>query len=290
VGQGIVKLSGRWFNPFLIRIPLLVQAKGMITDEEIRNKMELKGFSPLSREERLDREYWSGKTVRITKDERTQTLKSETPETSELTAEEYKFLLDVHERPYVGLDSHYKHLERSKAKGIRIRDNLIGKGFITLVKETIGMNMIGLLDITEKGKVILSEKGIKIRDIPFNEGGIVHRYCVNVLAKYYEERGYQVFPEYQAGNDHYVDLMVKKDGGLPIGVEVETGKSDPIGTIKKDLVAGFNEIICVAINYDVYYQICEDFKKEVVDEKERVVVVSMDKYLSNKTTQVPAGK
>ncbi|MEW6042623.1 MAG: hypothetical protein AB1633_13985, partial [Elusimicrobiota bacterium] len=277
VGRGIVKLSGRWFNPFLIRIPLLVQAKGQVSDEEIARIMGIKGFSPLSREERLEREYWSKRTALKVKDEKANTLKNETPETAELSTEEYQFLLDVYERPYVGLDSHYKHLERSKAKGIRIRDDLIDKGFLTLVKEKIGMNIIGLLDITEKGKVLLTEKGINIHKIPFNEGGIVHRYCVNHLKKYYAERDYKVFPEYLAGNDHYVDLMVKKEEGLPIAIEVETGKSDPIGTIKRDLAAGFNQVICIAINFDVYYQILEKTKKEELEGK--VIIICIDKYL-----------
>ena len=278
VGNAISKLSERWFNPFLIRIPRLIQAKGLITDEQILNMMASRGFSPLSSQQRREREYWAGKQPQKTYDERSIPQKSETGETPDLSPEEFKMLLDVNERPFVGLDSRYKMLQRSKAKGIAVRDKLIEKGLIELAKEQIGMNVIGLLDLTEKGRLYLAEKGVKIMAVSFTEGGIVHRYCVHLLQGYYEERGYAVEIEHQAGNDHYVDLMVKKDG-LPTAVEVETGKSDPLGTIRKDIETGFNQVICVAINFNVYHRIAEELQKAALDSKEKVIIVCIDQYI-----------
>jgi hypothetical protein len=240
--------------------------------------MASRGFSPLSSQQRREREYWAGKQPQKTYDERSIPQKSETGETPDLSPEEFKMLVDVNERPFVGLDSRYKLLQRSKAKGIAVRNSLIEKGFIELAKEQIGMNVIGLLDLTEKGRLYLAEKGVKIMAVSFTEGGIVHRYCVHLLQGYYEERGYTVEIEHQAGNDHFVDLMVKKDGP-PIAVEVETGKSDPIGTIRKDIEAGFIQVICVAINFDVYHKIAEELQKAEIDSKEKVIVACIDQFI-----------
>ena len=40
IGTAMVKLQGRWFDPFLVRFPLVKMEKGIITDEEVSKRME----------------------------------------------------------------------------------------------------------------------------------------------------------------------------------------------------------------------------------------------------------
>ena len=49
---------------------------------------------------------------------------------------------------------------------------------------------------------------------------------------------------------HPVDVVAKKDGRR-IAIEVETGKSDSLYNIRKDLEAGFEEVIILCLNKDI---------------------------------------
>jgi hypothetical protein len=55
VGQAIVKLQGRWPDPFLVHIPKVNIAKGRVTDEDIRNDM-MRFYDELGRS-RLETEF-----------------------------------------------------------------------------------------------------------------------------------------------------------------------------------------------------------------------------------------
>jgi len=56
--------------------------------------------------------------------------------------------------------------------------------------------------------------------------------------------------EHPVGGGKTVDLGIVK-GGQRIAVEVETGKSDAIRNIRKDLEAGFDHVISVALTAGV---------------------------------------
>jgi Holliday junction resolvase len=52
---------------------------------------------------------------------------------------------------------------------------------------------------------------------------------------------------YQLGKGKTVDLVAKRDG-KSMTVEIETGKSEAIYNIRKDVKAGFDKVVCVASN------------------------------------------
>ena len=66
------------------------------------------------------------------------------------------------------------------------------------------------------------------------------------------------------------DLIVI-NGEKRIALEIETGNSDVLGNIEKNLKAGFDEIICVATNKEVEQKIREQLG--VSDERVRVTSV-----------------
>ena len=47
------------------------------------------------------------------------------------------------------------------------------------------------------------------------------------------------------GNNHPVDVLAIRDAKT-LAVEIETGKSDALQNIIRDVEAGFHEVICVA--------------------------------------------
>ncbi len=66
---------------------------------------------------------------------------------------------------------------------------------------------------------------------------------------------------------------VNKDG-KKIAIEIETGKSNYVGNVERALAAGFDEVVCMAVNRFVEDKILRRLKaKGVVEERVRVVGV-----------------
>ena len=101
-----------------------------------------------------------------------------------------------------------------------------------------------VLVLTDKGKRAISN--VKIEKIFNKRGSFEHEYAKFRIGEYYRKRGYWVTFEYKIGEGKSVDVVAEKDG-KKIAIEVETGKSDSIYNIKKDLEAGFEKVVCVCL-------------------------------------------
>jgi len=78
-----------------------------------------------------------------------------------------------------------------------------------------------------------------------------------------------------------VDIVAKKDGKR-IAVEIETGKSDAVYNIRKDLEAGFDEVIIMATNSKVKEQVIYKLKELRLDNKKKVKVTdSLDNLMNS---------
>jgi len=69
-----------------------------------------------------------------------------------------------------------------------------------------------------------------------------HEHCKWKVAEDYRNEGYKVIEEKPIGEGRSVDLVAKKDG-TEIAIEIETGKADFLGNIKKWLtfeMSGFS--------------------------------------------------
>ena len=53
--------------------------------------------------------------------------------------------------------------------------------------------------------------------------------------------------------------MIVIGGGKRVAVEIETGKSDAVANVRKNLKAGFDEIVCVGTDGKV----CEKVRREL---------------------------
>jgi prolyl-tRNA editing enzyme YbaK/EbsC (Cys-tRNA(Pro) deacylase) len=71
-----------------------------------------------------------------------------------------------------------------------------------------------------------------------------------------------------------VDVAVKKDN-LSIAIEVETGTSDYIKNILKDLKAGYNLVISVATSELVEKKIREKLEEKKLDKIKRIKVTTV---------------
>ncbi|OGM93050.1 hypothetical protein A2333_01610 [Candidatus Wolfebacteria bacterium RIFOXYB2_FULL_49_7] len=128
-----------------------------------------------------------------------------------------------------------------------------------------------MLELTDKGRSYLGQRGQRYPD---NEG-LEHKYWKARIADYYLMKGFQVEVEKQINGKP--DIIVKR-GGDAVAVEIETGKSDPIGNIIKNLKQGFSEIITVATNEAAEQSILAKIRAAGMAYDKRIRIVSVKAF------------
>jgi len=68
-----------------------------------------------------------------------------------------------------------------------------------------------------------------------------HQYWKKKVSDKLHSQGYTVHEEYPIGGGKAIDLVAEKDGKR-IAIEIETGKSDVEGNIRKCLANGFEDV------------------------------------------------
>jgi hypothetical protein len=147
-----------------------------------------------------------------------------------------KLLADVKIYPYESLAKRQKRINISWRKLQEIIDGLIDSNIIRKRKLPLKNGYLYLLELVEHtGRL----------------GGIVHRYWNHMIAEINRKTGYKVEIEKKIPEDGWIDQVITK-AGKTIAIEMETGKSTPIETIKRDLELGFEKVICVATSDDAF--------------------------------------
>jgi hypothetical protein len=253
VGEAIVRLQGRIMKPFLIQIPEFEIAKGTVTDEMLRDKMM--GYFNCSKANQL-----------LTRDV------THISESAKITEEEKIMLIDILKHPFSSITKRYAQLNINRRKGNALKDRLIYNKYIIPREIKLSTGRIMLLELSEKGKQYLEQFGYHINR---ERNGVEHRYWKWKVADYYQRKGYKVFIEKRINGN--VDVAVKK-GNVSIGIEIETGTSDFIGNIVKDLKAGYDMVVSVATNPMVENRIREQLKKKKLDKIRRIKVTTVRAY------------
>jgi len=250
VGEAIVRLQGRIMKPFLIRVPEFDIKKGTMTDESIRERMvgyfyKFQGNQPLNQ----------GVTDISKKDI--------------VNNGEKLLLIDILKFPFSSITTRYQKLNLNRRKGNAIKDWLVNQGYIQPEEIKLSNGRIMLFRLTAKAQQFLESLGYWVnKDL----NGLEHRYWKWKVANYYRNKGYKVFIEKKINGN--VDVAVKKDN-LSIAIEIETGKSDYIKNIKKDLKAGYSLVISVALNEYVERKIREKLIENKLDKIKRIKVTTV---------------
>lgn len=262
VGWAIVRLQGRWFWPFLIKLPLVKLVKGVVTDARLREITREKqkdfscllspwgGFSSviLTKEEVSNLESGQDKQSAVFRD-RGKVKEGEDTDgmcAIKLTTQEKDLLMDVWRYARSGIGERYKRLGFSAWCGNKIKNSVVHAGFIRCQSVSIERGRIKILALTEKGQKVL---GINSRETD-RHGGAEHRYWVDVIAEYLKRNGYSVAKEVRIGGGKAVDIVATRDGEQ-IAYEVETGKSNAAGNVNKCLEAGFQKVVVIATSAQV---------------------------------------
>lgn len=257
VGYATVKLQGRWFEPFLIKIPLIRIKKGVVTDKAIKAKMA--GYFGYSQP--LTAKFGQNGGISAGHKE------------AELTDIEKGLVIDVVNDPFRGIVNRYKRLNISTRNGNVIKKALIEKGLIKQQKIITKNGWIVLLELTKKGEDIARTLGCKLKKLN-GRAGLEHEYWRYTIGKYYEKRGYKVSMEIPVNGQ--VDIVAEKDR-KKIAIEIETGKhiSRAIWNIEKDLRADFTMVISVATSRSVEEKIRNQLREKKLDKNKKAGVTSV---------------
>ena len=163
--------------------------------------------------------------------------KTANPIKIELYDEEKQFLLDVHQHLASTVTERYTRLGLNPKKGTRLSASLVEKGFLNSISLPIPGSHVRLFELTPASREILS--------LPTETdrlGSLEHRYWVEKIAEELNAASIKVEKEAPLGEGKTVDLLVFH-GKKRIGIEVETGKSDWKGNVRKCLDAGLDKVI-----------------------------------------------
>jgi hypothetical protein len=265
VGWAVVKLQGRWFWPFLVKLPMMKLEKGAITDARLRqiareNRKEFSCLlspverfsSMISTHERFSNLQEGSKAgiSLIPLSEKRNNKKGKKRCTIKLTTQEKDFLKDVWEHATSNITQRYSRLSLSVRFGNKIQNSLFSMGFIFSFNVCFGKGRMKALSLTERGK-----KALGINDGESNRhGGPEHRFAQEV----------------PAGSGKTIDIVASR-GGERIAFEIETGKSDAVDNVSKCLDAGLNKVIVVATSAPVRDKL---FKALPTDAKVEILTAS----------------
>lgn len=238
VGQGIVKMQDRWRKPFLVNFPKVSVDKGLVSDDWLARYVA--GFSTLSDLKGQNSREWDGfGQFRV----------------SDITLDEaaLRFIYDVIQYPDDGIQRRYDRLEFSGEKGNRIKVNLIRASVLEHEYVKTGQTRKLLLRLTAAAK---KNFGLDKRLADF--GSLTHEYWKRYYASLYQSKGYDVEMEaLRPRGGGRVDVLARKEGET-IAVEIETGKSDFVENVRRDLLSRIDKIFIVIVNrnnFESIYQL-----------------------------------
>lgn len=231
-GEAIVRIKNR-IEPCLVKIPLVALKKGSVDDENIKERVG--GYFTCSKAKKPEICEIPGISSRDNKEE--EEAKYPGPEDFSV-----KFLVDINNFPISSLTERYKRLGINPRKGNAIKHILVSGDLVFVRKIATSYGWIALFQLTEKGKGILRDAGVKTSD---EKEGVAHKFWKFRIAEYYQKRGYKIEIEKEINGKP--DIITETKGEKTV-IEIETGTSDILGNIQRNLKAGFKEIIVIATN------------------------------------------
>ncbi|MCZ7607592.1 MAG: hypothetical protein M5U25_16300 [Planctomycetota bacterium] len=166
-----------------------------------------------------------------------------------LHEDERNLLAHILKDPFAGVSRHFKGCGMSTRKGQAAKENLEQHGLVCsheIHREIPGGGKVVILEITQAGAELLKQLGHDAR-WPYYRASPEHEYWKEQAARHYAARGYAIAKEAPLPLGGAVDVSATKPSER-VAIEVETGKSDPLGNIQKALNAGFDKVVSLATN------------------------------------------
>ena len=146
-------------------------------------------------------------------------------------------------RPLSTTVSRYQRLHLSRRCGNAIRQHLAAAGIIEAVTIATRSGQVVLYQLTEFGRTVCSSNGLDPGARP--RESLEHAFWVKKAAAFFQGKGYDVVCEHPVKGNGAIDILAQRPGER-VAVEIETGKSDVKGNLKKIRQAGFDRTVLVA--------------------------------------------
>jgi hypothetical protein len=235
VGHAIVKLQDRWIKPFLVRFPLFPVSNSFKASQAKRNHPG----SDSVQQGIVELNSALNEAIRVLRD----TDRKENND-GQIAPRERSLLLDIAKHPLSVVTERYSRLGWNAYTGNKIKRSLLEKDLIEQEKVSVPNGSVTLLKVTDKGRILLDFQGVKVKSLPKN-ASLKHEYWKKIIAEKYRNKDYEVEEEVPIGDGRAVDLVASKNGKR-IAIEIETGKSDIEGNVKKCKEAGFDTVITIS--------------------------------------------
>lgn len=251
VGWAIVRLQGRWFWPFLLKVPLLRVNKGAVTDARLKKIMAEReedlsclldrsaGLSDVISTKDEESGVGTGQERRIARisslDKRGRIGEKCT---IGLTTKQKMLLEDIRQHPTSHVTERYARLSFSSRMGNRVQKELVVRGLIESAYVNLERGRIRVLALTEYGRGAL---GLDVGESK-RTGGLEHRYWVERIAQHIRSYGYKVTKEAATGGGQSIDILASGDGQR-VAFEVETGNSNVSANLRKCLDLALDRVV-----------------------------------------------
>ncbi len=232
VGYGVVKMQGRWPEPFLVRFDHEPIVKGHVTDDRLHNylKGQVSGGPPRS-----------GDLSPLGPGVPGVHLWDEAMQPRAIAMIE-----DVLANPDDGVRVRYQRLSLSAGSGHRLKMRLVRSHWLQEQIIHAGSTRKIVLQPT---RTALQALGLTASR-PRGYESVAHAYWKRWWARRYEALGYRVQIEAPRHGGR-VDVLAfrpgtGRDATERVGIEVETGSSDFVSNVKAGLLSGFTRVLVVA--------------------------------------------
>ena len=223
-------------KPFLLKFPLYLQKKSIIGDSDLQSQD--RGYSAEFTIDQLTELI--GEVLRLLRGNDKRKINKE-----ELTPNEKALIKDVGLNALSSVIERYDRLGLSAYQGNKAKESLMQKGLIQIEIISSGTGRIKILRLTPEGEKVAENLGYEIQHLPKNASP-EHELWKQKVAEYLKTRGYEVEEEKHIGDGKFTDVVARKNGEN-IAVEIETGKSDAIHNISKNLHKNFDKIISLEL-------------------------------------------
>lgn len=256
IGESLIKIKGRT-PTCLVRTPLVPLNRAIeITDDYIKGIMKQKGYltylKPNSYKNEGTEPIYQG-------------------DSRDDIAGIKDFMLDIEKNPVSTTTERYRTLNLNHNTGNWLKNKLLQEGLVKSKDIFTKKGRIVLYDLTPKGREYLRNNNCFVAQ---NVDGIEHRFWKLKIAEFYKSKGYEVVVE-QIVNGR-PDICIKKSDNK-IAVEIETGNSDPLRNITRNMGSGINTIV-VATNKETENSIRAMLMKENLFNDPRVILTNTSSF------------
>ncbi|MBI4295203.1 MAG: type IV secretion system DNA-binding domain-containing protein [Chloroflexi bacterium] len=187
---------------------------------------------------------------------------------SSLEPDEAAFLGRAAAQPEEAVTALSRALGFGSFRAARVRDALEKRGLVVEVDTRLG----------EKGKrakyVVPTMKGYQAlgQKPPRGRGGPVHRYFMEVIARWGRDKGYQADTEHHLDGGAWVDVHLERDGKtIAVEVAITSTPERELNGAETRLAAGYSRVVVFFLDDDVF-ESCRGLLEKRFPEQERTKV------------------